>query len=98
MLAQLYDEMCRKDWAERAARGDVDFDVNLVCLACDQEMLDRARIAYDSTNSSKAHKEPTAAGSSAGLRRPKQGSTPKGSGTSHAVSSFDVLAFAFVFR
>jgi len=28
----------------------------------------------------------------------KQGSTPKGSGTSHAVSSFDVLAFAFVIR
>ena len=96
MLAQFYDEMCRKDWAERAARGDVDFDVNLVCLACDKEMLDRARIAYDSTNSSKAPKEPTAAGSSAGLRRQK--GTPKGSGTSHAVSSFDVLAFAFVFR
>ena len=60
VLAQFYDELCRKDWAERAARGDVDFDVNLACLACDNGVLDRARIAYDSTH--KPQKDPTAAG------------------------------------
>ena len=46
-LAVFYDELCRKEWAERASRGDIDFDVNIVSMVKDLEILARARIAYD---------------------------------------------------
>ena len=46
-LAVFYDELCRKEWAERASRGDFDFDVNIVSMVKDLEILARARIAYD---------------------------------------------------
>ena len=46
-LAVFYDELCRKEWAERASRGDLDFDVNIVSMVKDLEILARARIAYD---------------------------------------------------
>ena len=44
-LAVFYDELCRKEWAERASRGDIDFDVNIVSMVKDLEILARARIA-----------------------------------------------------
>ena len=49
-LAVFYDELCRKEWAERASRGDTDFDVNVVSMVKDLEILARARIAYDAAS------------------------------------------------
>ena len=46
-LAQIYDEICRAEWGERAARGDADFDVNVSSLTCCPELLARARLAHD---------------------------------------------------
>ena len=49
-FAVFYDELCRKEWAERASRGDTDFDVNVVSMDKDLEILARARIAYDAAS------------------------------------------------
>ncbi len=68
-LAQSYDEVCRKEWCQRAARGkclsygmqlapphvqyvpalqgDDDFDINLLCLKQDPELLQQAEDSYD---------------------------------------------------
>jgi hypothetical protein len=51
-LAIFYDEVCRKEWSERASRGDTEFDVNVECLVCNKELLDRARIAFDAASQS----------------------------------------------
>ena len=64
-LAIAYDELCRKEWSQKAARGswtpsgafrvmcvplhaagERDFDIHVVSLSKDKEILDRARIAY----------------------------------------------------
>ena len=45
-LAQVYDETCRKEWAERSFRGDSDFDMATAPLQIDQELLQRALEAY----------------------------------------------------
>ena len=37
---------CRKEWAEKAFRGDSNFDVNVACRTVDHELLNRARVAY----------------------------------------------------
>jgi len=67
-LAIIYDELCRKEWNQRAARGkpprplwvlpshcalfassgDRGFDVNVASLTKDKDLLDRARVAFDS--------------------------------------------------
>ena len=47
VLAQLYDEICRNEWAERALRGDTDFDVNSASLRLSNDLLERARTAHD---------------------------------------------------
>ena len=66
-LAQVYDEVCRKEWCAKAARGetnrshinmlnnthmcavsgDMDFDVEKVCLRQDPELYEQAVCAYD---------------------------------------------------
>ena len=45
-LAQVYDETCRKEWAERSFRGDSDFDMATAPLQINQELLQRALEAY----------------------------------------------------
>ena len=45
-IAQLYDEVARKEWSVRAARGDLDFDVNRAALREDSEILARAKALY----------------------------------------------------
>ena len=47
VLAQFYDELARKEWSERAARGDSSFDINVVCRAIDRDILETARSEYD---------------------------------------------------
>ena len=47
VLMQCYDEVVRKDWAEKARRGDVGFDVNKASLTLDLEALNSARHLYD---------------------------------------------------
>lgn len=38
-LAQVYDEVARKSWAGRAARGDEDFNLATACKQVDQDLL-----------------------------------------------------------
>jgi hypothetical protein len=57
-LAIRYDEICRKEWQTRAARGDDDFSVDAVCVRKDSELLDRARAAFDTAAA--AAKKPAA--------------------------------------
>ena len=47
MLAQIYDELCRKAWAECAFRGDQGFDIDVVSRSKDFDILSRARIIWD---------------------------------------------------
>ena len=42
----MYDETCRKEWAEHSFRGDSDFDMATAPLQIDQELLQRALEAY----------------------------------------------------
>ena len=51
-LAQFYDEACRRDWAERAIRGDADFDVSVEAARLNLHLLERARTAWDVSNKS----------------------------------------------
>ena len=60
----MYDEICRSDWCERAARGDIDFDVNIESRKLDNEILARAKLAYDA---GKPRAKPAAAASKHGL-------------------------------
>ena len=62
-MAQVYDEICRKEWANRAARGDEGFDVNVESLKIDSELLARARGVHDAELTEKPVK--TARGESA---------------------------------
>ena len=47
-LAPIYDEVCRKNWADRSASGELGFDVNQVSLVLDKVMLKQAEDVYDS--------------------------------------------------
>ena len=49
-LAITYDELCRKQWNQKATRGDRDFDVNIVSLVKDKDLLERARALYDASS------------------------------------------------
>ena len=49
-LAITYDELCRKHWNQKAARGDRDFDINTVSLVKDKDLLERARALFDASN------------------------------------------------
>jgi F420-dependent methylenetetrahydromethanopterin dehydrogenase len=46
-LAMVYDEVARKDWAEKAARGDIGFCVREACRQLDPDLLSRAKRIYD---------------------------------------------------
>jgi len=46
-LAQVYDELARKEWYERAKRGDAGSDVNVNPLVIDQDILKRACLKFD---------------------------------------------------
>ena len=46
-LAQVYDEICRKEWAERTYRGDSDFCLESASLRHDPELFTRACEAYE---------------------------------------------------
>ena len=48
-LAITYDELCRKHWSQKAARGDRDFDINTVSLVKDKDLLERARALFDAS-------------------------------------------------
>ena len=41
-LAQIYDEIARKSWAGRAARGDEDFNLEAACKQIDTDLLQQA--------------------------------------------------------
>ena len=45
-----YDELCMKQWNQKATRGDRDFDVNIVSLVKDKDLLERARALFDASN------------------------------------------------
>ena len=47
VFMQRYDEVVRKDWAEKARRGDDGFDVNVSSCSLDLEALNSARHLYD---------------------------------------------------
>jgi len=49
-LAITYDELCRKQWNLKADRGDRGFEVNVVSLEKDKDLLERARALYDAAN------------------------------------------------
>jgi len=51
-LAQFYDEACRRDWAERAIRGDADFDITVEAARLNLHLLERVRAARDVSNKS----------------------------------------------
>ena len=48
-LAITYDELCRKHWSQKAARGDRDFDINTVSFVKDKDLLERARALFDAS-------------------------------------------------
>ena len=52
-LGQIYDELCRRRWAERAYSGEEWFDVDQVCLAVDKEILSEAEAVFDATAKAK---------------------------------------------
>ena len=47
VMAQYYDVVARTEFADRAFRGDEDFDVDVACMRLDQEILARAESKYD---------------------------------------------------
>ena len=47
ILAQVYDKVCREDWAERSRRQDPDFDVNRMATSLNIECLNRAKVIHD---------------------------------------------------
>ena len=48
VVAQFYDSVARKDYAERAFRGDSDFNPDTSCRSLDAEILARAEVQWDS--------------------------------------------------
>ena len=46
-LAQVYDEISRKEWAERTYRGDSDFSLESASLRHETELCTRACEAYE---------------------------------------------------
>ncbi len=54
VLAQFYDEVARKEWAEQSKRGAADFDTKVCCLKVDRDLLEMARIEYDNAMAPKA--------------------------------------------
>ena len=52
-LAITYDELCRKHWSQKAARGDRDFNVNTASFVKDKDMLERARALFDANANAK---------------------------------------------
>ena len=43
-LAVVYDDMCRRQWAEMSRAGVDGFDVNVACLSIDKDILARAEV------------------------------------------------------
>ena len=54
VLAQFYDEVARKEWAEQSKRGAGNFDPRVCCLKVDRDLLEMARIEYDDAMAPKA--------------------------------------------
>ena len=45
-IATIYDEVCRKSWADRSAAGEIAFDVNQAALVVDTALLKQAEDMY----------------------------------------------------
>lgn len=84
ILGQFYDEICRKEWAVRAERGDADFDIEAACLGVDHELLKRARHKYTleletkPKGGQKGH--PSSKGAAKGVKRSSNNNWNQGSG------------------
>ena len=46
-LALVYDEICRRNWAERSIVGDESFDIETAVTAVDTTLLQTAESEYD---------------------------------------------------
>ena len=76
VLCQFYDELARREWSESAARGDSNFDINVVCRSIDRDILEAARADYDHAYGPRAKQdgyEVTAPSASSGGRGGKGG-------------------------
>ena len=54
VLMQFYDEVMRKEWAEKAQRGDEHFSVNKACVSLDLNALAHAKNEYDAAFAKRA--------------------------------------------
>ena len=61
VLAQIYDKLCRAEWAEKASRGDIGFNVNEASKHLHVDVLERAKLAYDAGAPKKAKPDSTPA-------------------------------------
>ena len=72
VLCQFYDEAARKEWAERASRGDSEFQVNDACSKLDRDILETARMEYDNAYAPKATHDGYEVVQSSGPRQAKR--------------------------
>ena len=77
LLGQYYDEVCRREWSERAARGDGDFDVNIESCKLCKDSLDRARVAYDAAAQQQKKQSPASSASQPAKYPNKHGQVKK---------------------
>ena len=78
----VYDEVARKDWAEKASRGDVGFCVREACRQLDPDLLSRAKRIYD-TNEAVAQDSKRIFHSNASHKAEYQQSVKKNWGGNH---------------
>ena len=63
-LAPIYDEVCRKNWADRSHAGEHGFNVNVAALALDRVLLKHAEDIYDAAG---RHESSAKSGSKGGM-------------------------------
>ncbi|CAK0793421.1 unnamed protein product, partial [Prorocentrum cordatum] len=79
-LGMLYDESCRKDWAEKAAAGVPDFAVDVEARKVCRELLTVAEQAYDRAERPARGDAPTRLFAARADRSAKPASKPSKSG------------------
>ena len=57
VLCQFYDEVARREWSEKAARGDTEFILAVACQKLDRDILESARLEYDNSYAPRANRD-----------------------------------------
>ncbi len=96
VLCQFYDEAARREWGERASRGDSEFKIEEACQKLDRDLLETARMDYDNAYAPRATQDGYEVAQAPPGTGPRQGKRYGRKGT-HCALSLHILVAILLF-